>query len=117
MVVEDEGAILKLAERMLNSLNYDVLIASSPVEALSLSEMHEGTIDLLITDVIMPEMNGRELSERVMTRRPGMKCLFMSGYTADAIAQHGVLKAGMNFLQKPFSKQDFSMKVRAILQG
>ena len=70
---------------------------------------------LLITDVVMPEMNGRDLAERLQSRYPGMKCLFMSGYTADVIAHQGVLDEGVNFIQKPFSMKDLAAKVREAL--
>jgi CheY-like chemotaxis protein len=80
-----------------------VLGAASPGEALLLCEKHSGPIDLLVTDAVMPGMNGRELRERLEAPRPGLPALFMSGYTADAIAHRGVLDAGVRFIEKPFS--------------
>ena len=74
-------------------------------------------IDLLMTDVVMPEMNGRDLAKNILSRYPGLKCLFMSGYTANVIAHHGVLDEDINFLQKPFSKGDLAAKVREALDN
>ncbi len=83
--------------------------------ALELAEQHDGPIDLLLTDVVMPGMNGRQLSELLRARRPGLRCLFMSGYPADVLAPHGVLETGVALLQKPFSIQSLSEKVRELL--
>jgi PAS domain S-box-containing protein len=95
LVVEDDVSILKLAERILSGLNYKVLTAKTPGEALSLAEAHNAEIDLLITDVVMPEMNGRELAEKLQANLcPNLKCLYMSGYTANVIAHRGVLDKG-----------------------
>ncbi len=115
LLVEDESAILTLGKRILGRLGYRVLAASTPVEAIHLAEQYAGEIHLLITDVVMPEMNGRELAKRLLSLYPGMKRLFMSGYTADVIAHQGVLDEGVNFLQKPFSHHTLSEKVREIL--
>jgi FixJ family two-component response regulator len=82
---------------------------------LRLAEQHAGDVHLLITDVVMPEMNGRELADQLCGLFPEIKTLFMSGYTADVIAHQGVLEEGVNFIQKPFSIQDLSVKVRAAL--
>ena len=117
LVVEDEQAVLKLAQMMLEELGYSVLAARTPGEALRLAWEHSGKIDLLMTDVVMPEMNGRELAEKVSSLHPGTRCLFMSGYTADVIAHHGVLDEGVRFLQKPFSTEDLADKVRDALQA
>ncbi len=117
LVVEDEQAVLKLAQMMLEELGYSVLAARTPGEALRLAWEHSGKIDLLMTDVVMPEMNGRELAEKVSSLHPGTRCLFMSGYTADVIAHHGVLDEGVQFLQKPFSTEDLADKVRDALQA
>jgi FixJ family two-component response regulator len=92
-----------------------VLIAGRPSEALNLARTHAGEIQLLITDVVMPEMNGKDLAARLAESRPGMRCLFVSGYTADVIATRGVLDAGVRFLQKPFSRRDLAVKVREAL--
>ena len=117
LLVEDEPAILKMGKTMLERLGYTVLAAASPAEALRLAEEHGGEIHLLITDVVMPEMNGRELAMRVRALHPGIKCLFMSGYTADVIAHHGVLDEGVHFIQKPFSLRDLAAQVKSALVG
>ena len=117
LMVEDEPAILQLGKRMLERLGYRVLAASGPVEALLMAEHFPGEIHLLLTDVVMPEMNGRDLARRLLSLYPGIKRLFMSGYTADVIAHHGVLDEGVRFIQKPFSKAELSMKIREALDG
>ncbi len=116
LVVEDEPALLKMGKMMLEKLGYRVLAAGTPGEAIRLAEEHAGEIQLLITDVVMPEMNGRDLAERMQSLYPGMKILFMSGYTADVIAHRGVLDEGVNFIQKPFSMKDLAVKVREALR-
>ncbi|NOZ25888.1 MAG: PAS domain S-box protein [Nitrospirae bacterium] len=117
LLVEDEVLIMKMARRMLERLGYTVLTARSPLEALRLVETYPGDIDLLITDIVMPEMNGRTLADRLCSKRPALKCLFMSGYTADAIAHSGVLEEGVHFIQKPFSIRDLAGKVREALDS
>ena len=94
-----------------------MLTASSPTEALEIVNNYPGDIDLLITDVIMPGMNGKELSAQLSNIFPQIKTLFMSGYTADVIAHQGTLEEGINFIQKPFSTQLFSNKIRAVLDN
>ena len=115
LLVEDEASILKLANRILDGLGYNVLIARTPNEAIGLAKEHVDEIQLLITDVVMPEMNGRDLAEELRTLYPDIKILFMSGYTANVIAHRGVLAKSVNFLQKPFSKKDLAAKVRKVL--
>lgn len=115
LVVEDEAAILRLTRAMLENLGYSVLTANSPGEALRLAEAHAGEIHLLITDVIMPDMDGRELAEQLHARFPRLKTLFMSGYTADVIAHRGILQAGVTFIHKPFSRQDLATTVYEVL--
>ena len=115
LVVEDESAILKMTAMMLGMHGYTVLTASTPSEALDIADEHAGTLHLLMTDVIMPEMNGGELAQRLMINHPAMKILFMSGYTSDIIGHHGVLDNDVNFIQKPFSMRDLAAKVRGIL--
>ena len=115
LLVEDEIPILNACTEMLQRLNYHVLYTSSPLKAISIAKEYQGTIDLLITDVIMPEMNGKDLSGKIAELHPGIKHLFMSGYTADIIAHHGVLEDGVNFLQKPFSLSRFSSKLEEIM--
>jgi two-component system, cell cycle sensor histidine kinase and response regulator CckA len=115
LLVEDEPMILQMATLMLQRLGYKVLPAASPGEAIRLAEDHAGTIHLLMTDVIMPEMNGRDLAGKLLSLCPGMKRLFMSGYTANVIAHHGVLDEGVHFIQKPFSRNELAGKVREVL--
>ena len=115
LVVEDDLTILKLAQKILEGLNYTVFIADTPKGAISIAKEHTGKIHLLITDVIMPEMNGLELSEQLQSLFPDLKCIFMSGYTANAIAHHGVLDEGVHFVQKPFSKRDLAKIIREVL--
>ncbi|MDP2361668.1 MAG: ATP-binding protein [bacterium] len=115
LLVEDEAAILDMVALMLEHLGYTVLAASSPLEAIEVARQREDGIDLLLTDVIMPEMNGRDLARRLQEGRPGLQCLFMSGYTADVIAHHGVLDPDLHFIQKPFSLADLSTGVRVAL--
>jgi PAS domain S-box-containing protein len=117
LVVEDEAAILELARESLEHLGYTVLIAKSPEEAMRRSQEQAGSIQLLITDVVMPQMNGRQLAERLAALRPGLKCLYMSGYTADIIAHRGVLEEGVRFIAKPFSLSVLAGKVREVLDG
>ncbi len=112
LVVEDEPALLTMTQMMLEKLGYRVLTASTPGEAIGLAKEHTSEIKLLITDVVMPEMNGRHLAEQLQSLYPGIKILFMSGYTADVIVHRGVLDQGVNFIQKPFSMKDLAIKVR-----
>jgi CheY-like chemotaxis protein len=100
---------------ILQQLGYNVLAANTPSEAISLVKAHDKKIDLLLTDVIMPEMNGRDLAERLQINQPWIKRLFMSGYTADIIAHQGVLDEGIYFIQKPFSRIALAAKVRKVL--
>jgi len=114
LVVEDEQALLALATRQLRRLGYTVLGAGIPTDALDLAR-EGGPIDLLVTDVIMPGMNGRELASILAEENPDLRTLFVSGYTANVIAHHGVLDSGVCFLAKPFSIQDLAAKVREAL--
>ncbi len=115
LLVEDEKSLLKFSRILLEELGYTVLAASSPREALQLAKEYTNAIHLLITDVVMPGMSGRELWEQLNTLRPGLKSLFMSGYTTNVIAHHGVLEEGFHFIQKPFSKQALATKIRKTL--
>ncbi|MHB1391061.1 MAG: PAS domain S-box protein [Thermoleophilia bacterium] len=117
LVVEDELEILNISRRTLELCGYKVLSADSPVVALKLAAEYPGTIHLLVTDVIMPEMNGKDMRDRLVVLRPGIRVLFMSGYTADVIAERGVLEPGVMFLQKPFSVNALAAKVRAVLDS
>lgn len=116
LLVEDEEIILKLCKRMLENLGYKVLTAKIPNEAIKLSKGYSGSIDLLLTDVVMPNMNGMELSEQLKKGRSELEVLFMSGYTANVIAHHGILKDGLKFLPKPFSSEELAHKVRNALK-
>jgi two-component system, cell cycle sensor histidine kinase and response regulator CckA len=115
LLVEDDAAILAMTEIMLHHLGYTVLAAPDPNTALQVAARHDGTIDLVLTDVIMPEMNGRDLYQRLSAQRLASKVLYMSGYTADIIARHGVLENGIDFLQKPFTQDHLGEKIRTIL--
>ena len=117
LLVEDEPTILNLTKIMLQRLGYKVLIAGAPGEAIRLANDLSAEIHLLLTDVIMPEMNGRIMMEKLMINRPELKCLFMSGYTANAISHHGVLDDGVNFIQKPFAKKELAAKIRQALDN
>jgi two-component system, cell cycle sensor histidine kinase and response regulator CckA len=117
LLVEDDLTILDMEKNMLEGLGYRVLAANRPKEALRLARRHAGEIDLLITDVIMPEMNGWELATRLVGLYPGIRQLFMSGYTADVIARHGVLDEGLQFIEKPFSARDLARRIRQVLEG
>lgn len=107
--------MLDITSTMLTILGYTVLPANSPGEAHQLAGEYAEKIHLLITDVIMPTMNGRELASSLQRLYPGLKCLFMSGYTADVIAHHGVLDEDVHFLAKPFTMNDLAAKVREVL--
>ena len=117
LIVEDDPSILRLAQKILDGLGYGVLTAGTTKEALESAEKHAGGIHLLVTDVIMPEMNGRDLAQRLRLLFPEIKSLFMSGYTADIIARHGVLDPEVHFIQKPFSKRDLATAVRKALDA
>ena len=115
LLVEDEPSILKLTERILARQGYTVLAARTPGEARHLAAVHASAIHLLMTDVVMPEMNGRDLAKDLQSRHPRLKVLFMSGYTADIIVHQGVVDEGVNFIQKPFAIDDLAAKVREVL--
>ena len=115
LLVEDEPMILEVTRTMLALQGYEVLAAASPAEALRLAEQHGRDIGLLMSDVVMPEMNGRDLARRLQEMLPGLKCLFMSGYTADVIAQHGVVGAEVQFIAKPFSMEELVAKVGRVM--
>jgi two-component system, cell cycle sensor histidine kinase and response regulator CckA len=117
LLVDDEKAILDMAEIMLQQLGYTVIAASTPAEAIKMVGSHDDIIHLLVTDVVMPGMTGHELAQNLTLLYPDMKLLFMSGYSADVIAPHGVLDQGIHFIQKPFSLRNISVKVREALEG
>jgi two-component system cell cycle sensor histidine kinase/response regulator CckA len=114
LVVEDAEALRELARRLLQREGYTVLVAANGDEALRLFERNEA-IDLLLTDVVMPGISGSELTRRLVEQRPALKVIYMSGYTEDAIVQHGVLKPGIAFLHKPFTSETLGRKVRDVL--
>jgi len=115
LLVEDDEPLRTLARAILSTKGYTVLDATSPSEALRLADAHPGPIHILLTDVVMPQMNGRQVADLLLAARPGLKVLFMSGYTDAAIVEHGVLEAGTHFLQKPFTPDGLSRKVREVL--
>ncbi len=117
LLVEDEHSILGMTTMMLERLGYTVVATSSPGEAIRLVGEYTDPIHLLMTDVVMPEMNGRDLAKKILTLYPNINRLFMSGYTADVIAHHGVLNKGVKFIQKPFSQKDLAAKVREALDN
>jgi CheY-like chemotaxis protein len=117
LLVEDEPAILEIVSMVLSQLGYTVLEANRPGEAILRASKHSGEIHLLMTDVVMPEMNGRDLAKNLLSLYPNMKRLFMSGYTADVIAHHGVLDDGVHFIQKPFNMNIMSAKLREVLDS
>ncbi len=117
LLVEDEPAVMRFTRRILERLGYVVLAAASGAEALRQARAHEGPIHLLISDVIMPAMSGWELSRQLLVDHPGMQILFMSGYTADVLAPHGVLSQEVAFIQKPFTGADLAARARALIEG
>jgi PAS domain S-box-containing protein len=117
LIVEDDSDILELAEMVLKPLGYTVLSAKTTDGAIDIALSHDGKIDLLLTDVIMPKMNGRQLADQIGQLHPGINTLYMSGYTSEIIAHHGKLEAGVHFISKPFSVRALAVKVREILDG
>ena len=115
LLVEDEDGVRALVRQVLHKHGYNVLEARNGGEALLMCERHQGSIDMLLTDVVLEQMGGRELAERLLKIRPEMKVLYVSGYADDAIVHHGVLKAGTAFLQKPFTTDALARKVRFVL--
>jgi PAS domain S-box-containing protein len=117
LLVEDEESLRKLADMFLRDNGYQVLAAGDGAQALQLARQHTGPIHLLLTDVVMPGINGRVLAERLAPGQPGMKILYMSGYTDSFIAGHGVLEAGSHLLHKPFTEETLTRKVRELLDA
>jgi CheY-like chemotaxis protein len=117
LAVEDDPVVLDLTVRMLRQLGYVVLPAGSPAEALELAKKHHEVIHLLMTDMVMPGLNGRQLVESFLNFHPETKALFTSGYSEDVIAHHGVADAGLDFIGKPYTMQALGDKVRAVLDA
>ena len=115
LLVEDEPAIRELCQITFKKLGYRILLAEGPEKALQIASEHQGKIDLIVTDVVMPGMNGRELARQIKALYPDIKTLYMSGYTADVIANRGVLEKEVQFIQKPFSIKDMAVKIREAL--
>jgi two-component system, cell cycle sensor histidine kinase and response regulator CckA len=117
LVVEDNTQVRDLACEILGMYGYKVIDTPDGRSAIEAASSYDGVIHLLITDMVMPDMNGRELYEQIAKIHTGIKSIFMSGYSADIISHHGVLESGMAFIQKPFSIQDFMVKVREVLDA
>lgn len=116
LLVEDEDGVRGMTRQTLQSLGYKVLEASDPLEAIQISETYKGTIHLLLTDVVMPHLNGRRLAELLQPERPEMEVIYISGYTNDAVIRNGILNEEVSFLQKPFSPSVLAQKIRESLQ-
>jgi two-component system cell cycle sensor histidine kinase/response regulator CckA len=117
LVCEDDPTVRELASRILQHAGYTVLSADHGAAAQDLARQHAGPLHLLLTDVIMPAMNGRQLAETLSEQRPEMRTLYISGYTSDVIANHGVLDEGIDFLEKPFNRKTLLERVRDVLHG
>ena len=117
LFVEDDDLVRKLNLKILTQLGYEVIHAENGKSAIETAESYEGEIALLITDVIMPEMNGEELASRILQIQPGIKVLFTSGYTEDVISPYGVLDEGIHFIGKPYKPQQLAEKIRELLDG
>jgi len=117
LVAEDEEAVCALSRKILETRGYEVLTAANGADALGIAERHTGPIQLLITDVVMPGMSGRELAQRLTAVRPSARVLFVSGHSDEVITHHGVLDPGTAFLQKPFTAEALARKVREVLDG
>ena len=115
LLVEDDNTVRTLAREVLERCGYRVLEAASGTDAVSICEQYPDAIQLLLTDVVMPEMSGRDVANQIQSLHPGMLTLYMSGYTDNAIVHQGVLDEGTNFIQKPFSPDALALKVRQVL--
>jgi CheY-like chemotaxis protein len=117
LFVEDEESVRELVGDYLAGTGYHVLEAVDGVQALEVAAAHQGAIQILVTDVVMPRLSGRELASRMAAQRPNIKILFISGYTDDSIFRHGVLEGGVAYLQKPFNLKAIAQKIREVLDG
>jgi two-component system, cell cycle sensor histidine kinase and response regulator CckA len=117
LVAEDEDGVRSLTKEVLEKYGYTVLEASNGEEALRIAERHEGPLDLLLSDVVMPRMGGPELAQELLARRPAVKVLYMSGYTDHPMVRRGVVNAGVAFLQKPFTPTVLVSRIREILES
>jgi DNA-binding NtrC family response regulator len=117
LLVEDDAGVRELVERVLTSRGYGVLSAERGVDALGVADARSGEIDLVLTDIVMPAMSGRELVEALRSKRPGLRVLYMSGYTDDDIVRRGLHDPSMSFIQKPFTADNLAMEVRKILDS
>jgi CheY-like chemotaxis protein len=116
LIAEDDPTIQRMLKSCLEPLGYNLLIASDGKEAIDISNNFEGDIHLLLTDVIMPNMNGQELADAIQEMRPDMQIIFMSGYTDDVISHHGVLEPGVNFIQKPVTPSRLTKVLKEVLR-
>jgi CheY-like chemotaxis protein len=117
LVVEDDPKVKILADKILQRHGYRVLTAGNPHDALQVGDRHPQPIQLLLTDVVMPDMDGQQLAERLIRRRPDLKVLYMSGYTDNSIVHHGILDPWLSFIQKPFTPQTLARRVREVLDA
>jgi CheY-like chemotaxis protein len=117
LLVEDEEALRHLIRAILEAGGYRVLPGGSPEEAVATAETHSGPLHLLLTDVVMPRMSGRQVADRVKASRPAVRVMYMSGYTDEAISHHGALEPGTHFMQKPFTADALLRKVREVLDA
>lgn len=116
LLVEDDDMVRSMTSAMLKKIGYKVVTAETPLNALSFCEKENMRIDILLTDVVMPKMSGKELKDKIKAIRPDIKVLFMSGYTADVILHHGVTDEAVYFVQKPFSLNDLARKIRDAIE-
>jgi len=117
LLVEDEDQVRDLTREVLEAYGYAVVAARNPVAALQAAQQHQGSLDLLLTDIVMPQMSGRQLAERLVAPRPGLRVLYMSGYTNDAITNHGVLEPDVALIEKPFTPEGLILRVRETLDS
>lgn len=115
LIVEDDLSVLQMAQQLFKDLGYAVLTVSTPLEALNLSRKYRGEIHVLLTDVVLPEMSGKDLADEIEKIRPGIRILFMSGYPADVIAHHGILYEDVHFVEKPFTAETLAKKIQEVL--